>query len=141
MMQMLDLFSGLGGASEAFLQNGWHVIRIDNNPMFGPGGKNEVPHTITSDVIRFRNTFEPKTIDFLWASPPCNEFSLAYPAPRSVAAREGVLDLYKPDMKPLEATLAIIKAIKPRYWAIENVQGAIRYFEPYIGRHRVKYGS
>ena len=31
-MKMLDLFSGLGGASEAMLANGWEVLRIENNP-------------------------------------------------------------------------------------------------------------
>ena len=30
--EMLDLFSGLGGASEAMLNHGWDVLRIENNP-------------------------------------------------------------------------------------------------------------
>ena len=30
-MKVLDLFSGLGGASEAMLSNGWEVQRIENN--------------------------------------------------------------------------------------------------------------
>ena len=30
---MLDLCAGFGGQSEAFLQSGWDVLRIDNNPL------------------------------------------------------------------------------------------------------------
>jgi site-specific DNA-cytosine methylase len=39
-MKMLDLFSGLGGASEAFVRAGWEVMRIENNPLLS-----EVPNT------------------------------------------------------------------------------------------------
>ena len=139
---MLDLFSGLGGAHFAFQipQNNkkiWKIYSVEKNKKLYATHHMDIVQQ-TDQVI---DAFKDKKIDFLWASPPCDEFSLAYPAPRSVAAREGVLDLYQPDMKPLKATLEIIAALKPRYWAIENVQGAIRYFEPYIGRHRVRLGS
>lgn len=139
MMQMLDLFSGLGGASEAFLQNGWNVIRIDNNPMFGPGGKYAVPWTITSDVKNLKKTFETKTIHFLWASPPCKEFSLAYSSPRSKASREG--QEYEPDMTLIHETVRVIKEVQPRYWCVENVLGASKYISKVLGPHRIKLGS
>ena len=32
-MKVLDLFSGLGGFSEAFLRSGDEVKRIENNPL------------------------------------------------------------------------------------------------------------
>ena len=35
-MLMLDLFSGLGGASKAMKERGWEVITVDNNPKFNP---------------------------------------------------------------------------------------------------------
>jgi len=136
MKQMVDLFSGMGGANSAFTGI-WQVHSVESNRDFAATHHLDIVKQTDAVIAALLDI----DIDFLWSSPPCDEFSLAYPAPRSVAAREGVLDLYKPDMKPLEATLKIIDALKPRYWAIENVQGAIRYFEPYIGKHRVKLGS
>jgi len=138
MMRMIDLFSGLGGASEAFAQNGWHVTRIDNNPIFGVGGEHEVEGTIVKDVMTLEQ-WNPGNVDFLWASPPCYEFSLAYSAPRAIAIREGVD--FEPDMTLLEQTIKLIEQYKPRYWCIENVLGASKFFSEKLGRHRIKLGS
>jgi len=135
---MIDLFSGLHGASAAFTENGWGVISIEKN--------RDLEATYHMDVSREKDQIieilsKLERIDFLWASPPCYEFSLAYPAPRSVAARNGDLDLYEPDMSLVLATREIIQSVRPRYWAIENVQGACRYFKPVLGEHRIKLGA
>lgn len=132
---MLDLFSGLGGASEAMVQNGWEVQRIENNPLLS-----EVPHTTLKSVFELRDElvemersgFTPtEQIDVVWASPPCTEFSLAYSSPQSIALREG--RDYEPDLEPLRATIEIIRILKPRYWVIENVRGSIKWFKPILG--------
>ena len=138
MMRMIDLVSGLGGASEAFINNGWHVTRIDNNPIFGKGGKYEVEQTIIKDVMTL-DKWKPGPIDFLWSSPPCTEFSMAFSAPRAKAIREGVD--YEPNMRPLQATIDFIERNEIRYWAIENVVGASKYFAEKLGPHRIKLGS
>lgn len=73
-MHILDLFSGTGGWSEAFLRRGHDVIRIDFHPQF-----RSVPQTMVMDLR------DDKTLDILrrdkWdvvlASPPCQCFSLA----------------------------------------------------------------
>jgi len=122
--RMIDLFSGLGGASEAFLKNGWDVVRIENNPVFAPGGEHYVPHTVCDDVMTLPLDNLDMEIDFLWASPPCYEFSTAYNSIRSTKARKG-LD-HEPDMTLINRTIEIIEQINPRYWAIENVVGASR---------------
>ncbi len=135
----LDLFSGLGGASEAFVQDvdNWSVLRIDNNPLLGG-----VPFTVIDDI----NNVIPKLtskwhdytniIDCIWASPPCREFSNAYSSPKSIWGRNHGLDSYEPDMSLLEASMEIINAVKPKYWIVENVVGSIRYFEEYLGAPR-----
>jgi site-specific DNA-cytosine methylase len=132
---MLDLFSGLGGASEAMVQNGWEVQRIENNPLLS-----EVPYTTLKSVFELRDElvemersgFTPtEKIDVVWASPPCTEFSLAYSSPQSIALREG--KEYQPDLEPLYATIEIIRILKPRYWVIENVRGSIKWFKPILG--------
>ena len=134
---MIDLCSGLGGASEAFFQNGWKVHRFDNNKIFSdPQSENYVPHTTYCDVTKFIPTMD---CDFLFASPPCYQFSLAYDAPRPRAAREG--RPFKPDMTILEKIIEYRDRINPRYWAIENVVGAGKYFSEYLGPCRIKLGA
>ena len=142
MKKMLDLFSGLGGASEAFYQSEhWYVTRIDNNPEFHPiTGKYPVPNTTIADVLTdITDKFYPKDVDFLWASPPCDDFSLAYSSKRSKAARAGID--YEPDMSLLHRTIELIELIKPRYWCIENVIGASKFFSEHLGTHRIALGS
>ena len=135
----LDLFSGLGGASEAFAQDlgDWSVLRIDNNLLVQgvPFTRIECVKELSKIVWPFAHP-EGKKIDCIWASPPCREFSHGYNSPKSVAARNGGLDAYEPDMSLLEATLEIIQIVKPKFWVIENVVGSIRYFAEYLGEPR-----
>ena len=129
-MKVLDLFSGLGGFSEAFLRSGDEVVRVENNPLLS-----EVPKTSIEDVRamrdrlrQFKDEGQPiRSIDLVVASPPCLEFSMGYNAPRSVAGRNG--EEWNPSMELVEITLEIIQLLSPRWWVIENVIGSISYFE------------
>ena len=133
-LKVLDLFSGLGGFSEAFLLNNDEVLRIENNPLLS-----EVPHTTLMDVRKLRDIIAEgiaegdlnpylSEIDVILASPPCYEFSLAFSAPQGIASRNGEFQDYSPDMELIEITLEIIDMLKPRYYIIENVRGSIRHF-------------
>lgn len=127
MLRMLDLFSGLGGASEAFVQHpDWKVLRIDNLDLL-----ETVPHTLIMDVKGFLDSIilHPPTLDVLWASPPCTHFSLANPEREP---RKGI---------PLvETTLEIIEALNPHVWIIENVIGSIKHLQPLLGPPRLILG-
>lgn len=137
MKHMLDLFSGLGGASEAMVQDDtWSVLRIENNPLLGG-----VPFTVIDDVKNIAdNIFGPdnikQKIDLIWASPPCRDFSSGYSSPKSIWCREHGIESYEPNMELLQAAIRIIEIVKPKYWVIENVVGSIRYFEEYLGEPR-----
>ena len=65
---MLDLFAGLGGASESMIQTGWDVLRIDNNQLLAG-----VENMVMMDVKKLK----PKVLQgapkltLVWASMPC----------------------------------------------------------------------
>ena len=140
-MRVLDLFSGFGGWSEAFLTLGHEVMRIENNPLL-----KDVPHTNLMCVKEFRDWiieqqergYALARPDLILASPPCLEFSNAYNAPRARALR-GNLD-HKPNMELVEVTLEIIQLLCPKYFIVENVNGSQKYFEPYFGKPKQKIG-
>lgn len=138
----LDLFSGMGGASEAFLEDtdNWTVLRIDNNQLLAG-----VPNTMIDNIKTLPGrikqnyipgTIQPGRIETIWASPPCREFSNAYSSPKSIWGREHGLDSYEPDMSLLKSAIETINIVDPKYWIIENVVGSIRYFREYLGEPR-----
>ena len=137
---MWDLCSGLGGASEAFLVAGWLVIRIEIEDML-----QWVPHTRQLDVLKWREwvndlVLEHGVPDFIWASPPCLEFSTAYNAPRAVWERENPDGEWAPQMDILFAIQDILAQVRPKHYVIENVSGASKYFAEHLGPHFQKIG-
>lgn len=127
---MVDLFSGLGGASEAFRLAGDHVLRIENNPLLSG-----VPDTLLADVSSVESHSAIQAmgdIDLMWSSPPCTEFSNAFSAPGPKALRGG--RTHFPDLNLLRQSLRMREDYGPKWFVVENVAGASRYFLPYIGR-------
>ena len=117
-MLMLDLCSGLKGASAAMVERGWQVISVDINPAFEPD--------IIADVRQWSYRGPPP--DLVWASPPCNEFSREFlPWHRTGKA---------PDMSIAMACIRIIQEARPRYWCLESTRGGAIFLAPILGRPR-----
>jgi hypothetical protein len=118
---LLDMYSGLGGASEAFVESPyWEVTRLENNPLL-----EGVPHTLMIDVQHA----DPRAygpVDVLWASPPCLEFSRAFSAPGPLAQRLG--QDFTPDLTLVRTVMEWVQVLEPEWWIIENVMGSIRHF-------------
>jgi hypothetical protein len=115
-MLMLDLCAGLGGASAAMRERGWKVITLDNDVRFNPD--------ILSDLRLW--SYSGERPDLIWASPPCDEFAREF-MPWSKTRKT-------PDMSLVLACKRIIDEVRPRYWVIENVKGALKWFEPILGK-------
>jgi len=129
MRLMLDLFSGLGGASEAMVQSDeWSVLRYDNNPVLA-----DVPLTTICDLTNYELKIRQQ-IELIWASPPCLEFSNAYNAPKPTALRNG--EEFEADLSLVLRAKEIIEDLNPQFWIVENVVGAIKDFEPHLGKPR-----
>ena len=127
MLRILDLCSGLGGFSEAFLQSGHQVTRIDNNSQFA-----DVANTTIICIHEYATFVQPGQFDIVLASPPCLEFSCAYSAPLRVAQRAN--QAYSPDMSILASVKKIVDIIRPKWYIIENVFGSAQYFAPIVGK-------
>lgn len=121
-MRVIDLYSGVGGWSEAFLQRGHEVLRIDNDVRF-----TDVPNTFIQDVTEY-GPIDPNYWDVVLASPPCQGFSVASLGkmwdkgpplrPKHPTALAGVILLRK--------TLRLIADLNPTYWWLENPRGMMR---------------
>jgi len=125
-MNMLDLCSGLGGAADGFEKAGFNTVTLDIEGKFNPD--------IVMDVTKFIDfASHYNDFDVIWASPPCTEFtksSLPW------YNKENII----PDMTIFSSCIKIIQKIKPTFWILENVQGARKFFKPFIGTP-IKYGS
>ena len=129
MKVFVDLFSGLGGAAQAFDDDPiWHTIKIDNNPELLEHNRGLIVADI-ADVdatVAIIKALLPATCTKLvvWASPPCQQFSYAN------AARDP--DNF--DLTLLDAAQDIIKTLEPHHWVIENVAGACQLFSEELNR-------
>jgi hypothetical protein len=123
----IDLCSGLGGFSQAFLDRGWNVIRIDNDPRF-----KDVPNTVIESV-REVSDYEERirlcgfnNVNIVLASPPCQTFSVAaiykYWNKGIPALPETVMGI-----RIVMWCLDAIDALKPKYWVLENPRGMLRH--------------
>lgn len=106
----VEMYSGAGTLTRPFVDDGWNVVRVDcfRNRRRKP--------TVLADC---RQLPLRGPIDFLWASPPCTEFSDANPY---VGTR-------RPSLEHIFAVLSAVVALQPRFWILENVRGAI----PFLG--------
>ena len=102
----LELFCGTKSFKKVFKKQ-FDVISLDINEKFNPD--------ILSDILKWdyknEEILKNKTVQFIWASPPCQEYSIANTG--------GNRDIVGAN-KIVKRVLEIIKYFKPKYWCIEN---------------------
>lgn len=129
-MNVLDLFSGLGGWSEAFREAGHRTWRVDTNLSFQADA-----HTDAGDVSTVLRSL-PWRPDIILASPPCTSFTTMTMGrnwthdgqPKTDTAREG--------RRLVLSTIRTIAALRPRYWIIENPRARLRTLDLLDGFER-----
>ena len=129
-MKILELFSGTESFSNVARERGHDVFTIDLDKQFNPN--------LCIDILDFDISMLPEEFkhpDFIWASPPCQTFSVASiyrywdnGKPKNERARHGI--------KIIKKTIEIIQELMPVYFLIENPRAMLRKQEFMQDFHR-----
>lgn len=120
-MNILDLFCGLKGWSQAFADRGHRVVSVDILAKFEP--------SICADILTLSKLdFEEYgRFDVVLASPPCECFSVAsiyrhWDKDSKMPKDERTIGM----IKLVTKTIELIHELKPRFWVMENPRGMLR---------------
>lgn len=132
-MKTVELFCGTKSFSKVAASLGHSTFTVDNDDRHAPD--------LCINILALNASALPFRPDVLWASPPCQTFSVASlyhhwnvdGTPKSEAAMRGIAIV--------ERTLELIRAIAPRWWFIENPRGMLRTqpFTRQLHRNTVTY--
>jgi hypothetical protein len=132
-MKTIELFAGTRSFSKVARSLGHETFTTDYEEIDG--------QDLVKDIRQLTETDIPYQPDMIWASPPCEGFSVAAigknwnhdHTPKTDSARLGV--------ELVENTLRIIKELNPTWWFIENPRGKLRKmpFMQGFTRHTVTY--
>src|SRR5471032_505597 len=117
-MQTVELFCGTKSFSKVAVHRGHKTFTLDIEPAFAPD--------LLASIRDVRPAQLPHNPLILWASPPCQAFSVAALYrnwnPDGTPKHQRVIEA----KKIVRKTIALIDAIKPDWWFIENPRGMLR---------------
>lgn len=127
-MRVLELFAGTKSFSNMAEELGLQTFTSDIDPSFDTD--------YTTDILDFDTCKIPFKPDIIWASPPCESFSVASigkhwnidNTPKTQRAEGGV--------EMVRKAIEIIEELKPKYWFIENPRGKLRKLDFMQKYHR-----
>ena len=112
--KILELFSGTGSVGKVAYEMGHLVVSLDR----------DMEATIKTDIMNWDyKQAQPGIYDFIWASPPCTEYSIA----KTIGVRK--IDEANEIVK---RTIEIIQYFNPQYWVIENPQTGLLKNQPFM---------
>ena len=133
---VLELFSGTESFSKEARKKSYRTFTVELNPKFKPDLCKDLLEVEVSDI-----PFKPTII---WASPPCQAFSVASIGHHWTGGKKAYIS--KTDkailgMRILEKTIKLIQDLNPQYYIIENPRGLMRKMEVLnqLPRHTVTY--
>ena len=115
-MKTLELFCGTKSFNKVARIYADETTTTDVDGRFSPD--------ITSDVLDLK--FNEGEFDVVWASPPCEGFSVASIGKHWNKDHTPKTDKAVEALQLVEKTISIIRDINPTYWFIENPRGKLR---------------
>lgn len=109
---------------------GYKTFTVDNDPKLEPD--------LVQNILDLRTDQLPYIPDILWASPPCEAFSVA-----AIGRNWNKEDLSPKTnrailaIETVDTVLDLIDELKPKYWFIENPRGMLRKMAIMQGLHRI----
>lgn len=122
-MIVFDFFAGTGSATKAFEDKGHKVIKVELDEYFEADERDILKLTADELISKYGRP------DFIWASPPCQKFSVASlwkywakspngPVPKHPSVYEAI--------ELIKHTLKLIEDLQPKGWVLENPRGMLR---------------
>lgn len=135
-LNILELFAGTGSFSSVARKAGHKVFTSDYDPVF------DTDYCV--DIMDFDIKKLPFIPDIIWASPPCETFSVASIGHHWTGGKGAYIpktDQAKRGQEIVQRTIEIIEQLKPKYWFIENPRGVLRKmpFMQDFNRYTVTY--
>jgi len=140
-MKLLELFCGTKSITNVFKENGEKTFTIDNNSLFEPD--------LCKDILEVTKDDIPFKPEIIWASPPCQCFSVASIGTHWAGGKRGYVPKShgaRTSLRLLEHTINLINELGPTYFFIENPRGMMRktrfmknLVNSGIARHTVTY--
>ena len=122
---VFDFFAGTGSSTQAFEDAGHTVIKVEMDEYFSADERDIL--ALTGDML-IEKYGQP---DFIWASPPCQKFSVASlwkywegTRGKSVPKHPAVYEA----IALVEHTVNLMQSLQPTYgWMMENPRGMLRH--------------
>ena len=134
-MKTIELFSGTKSFSKVMAKHGHDTFTVDDDVSLMP---DLVCDILKLDIKKLSHANSP---DMLWASPPCQGFSVAAMGRNWNIDNTPKTDSARLAMALAQKTLELITTLKPKWWFIENPRGKLRKMSFMQGliRHTVTY--
>ena len=132
-MQTVELFCGTKSFSMVAKGLGYDIFTTDIESKFNPD--------LVADILNLSAKDFPNNVDILWASPPCNCFSVASIGKYWNKDYTPKTEISQKALLLLQHTIGLIKEINPTCFIIENPRAMMRKLPimQQFNRHTVTY--
>ena len=120
-MNLLELFCGTKSIANVFQEYGNQVFTVDFDKSFNPD--------LCIDIMKLYPSMIPFKPDVIWASPPCQCFSIASIYNHWINGKDGKIPISNRALDStvlVFRTLWLIRMFQPKYYFIENPVGCLR---------------